>query len=287
MKKYLLIALIVFPLVSSASIPNFPMSFFGSATINDIAVSEGTKIRAYYGTVDQYNLVGEITVKESGVYGYALSTGQKLLIKEGEGRIIFTFQSPVILNNQETLGINEVFYTNFESGVTKVLNMEFVYEVAPPSLPPPSNGGGGGGGGRRTVPALPSQASNVAQDNVARSGSVLGASIFKFSRNLSFGLSGLDVTELQNRLVLEGLYNGPITGYFGPLTLEGVKAFQLKYAISQTGIVGPLTQAKLNQGSGAVLGVQNLITIEQLEALIFQLQTQLAELLLQQNFSPR
>ena len=77
---------------------------------------------------------------------------------------------------------------------------------------------------------------------------------------LQYGSEGEDVTELQNRLTAEGVYSGPITGYFGPLTEAGVKAFQAKYDIEQAGVVGPLTRARLNSAvaaaapAGQVLG---------------------------------
>ncbi len=59
-------------------------------------------------------------------------------------------------------------------------------------------------------------------------------------------MQGSDVAELQKRLTDEGVYSGPITGYFGPLTQAGVKEYQIKNGISAIGVVGPLTRAKLN-----------------------------------------
>ncbi len=73
------------------------------------------------------------------------------------------------------------------------------------------------------------------------------ASAFSFTRSLGIGERGDDVTELQNKLVAEGIYSGPVTGYFGPLTAEAVKLFQAKYGISQVGLVGPQTRQKLNE----------------------------------------
>lgn len=77
-------------------------------------------------------------------------------------------------------------------------------------------------------------------------GQVLGASIFQFTTNLRRGSEGIDVTELQTLLTQEGLYGGPIIGYFGPLTSKAVKAYQLKNGLPATGFVGPLTRAQLN-----------------------------------------
>ena len=79
----------------------------------------------------------------------------------------------------------------------------------------------------------------------------MGVATFRFTKTLRYGSEGEDVTELQNRLTAEGVYSGPITGYFGPLTEAGVKAFQAKYDIEQAGVVGPLTRAQLNSAVAA------------------------------------
>src|SRR3989344_319170 len=281
MKKIILTTLFLLPTFVFAQMPSFPMAFYGSATINDSPAPIGTIIRAYYGNTGSDNLAGEVVVKELGIYGYDISTGQKLLIKEGGTKIIFTFQTTSILNNQETKGINEISYASFESGITKEFNMAFKYEVATPPVPPTppwgGGGGGGGGGGRHNVPTLPPQV------NIGEIGSVLGATTFFFNSSLSIGSSGNDVTELQNRLTSEEVYNGPITGYFGSLTMAGVKAFQSKYGIEQVGIVGPITRAKLNKSSGVVLGTQTAMTLEQMKTLLAQLQAQITVLLAKLN----
>ena len=67
-----------------------------------------------------------------------------------------------------------------------------------------------------------------------------------FNHNLSPGTSGADVIHLQQFLVSEGMYSGPITGMFGPLTKKALIAFQEKEGISPTGYFGPLTQAAAN-----------------------------------------
>jgi peptidoglycan hydrolase-like protein with peptidoglycan-binding domain len=80
---------------------------------------------------------------------------------------------------------------------------------------------------------------------------------FSFRRNLKFGDSGEDVRKLQQILIKEGcLKPGLATGWFGSLTFRGVVCFQTKYASEillpiglkiGTGVVGPLTRAKLNK----------------------------------------
>ena len=72
---------------------------------------------------------------------------------------------------------------------------------------------------------------------------------YQFINNSRIGSTGSEVIELQNRLTTEGVYSGPITGNFGPLTLAAVKAYQLKKGIPQTGLVGPMTRESLNGSS--------------------------------------
>jgi peptidoglycan hydrolase-like protein with peptidoglycan-binding domain len=61
-------------------------------------------------------------------------------------------------------------------------------------------------------------------------------------------MSGAQVTALQQRLVDDGFYAGPITGYYGALTGAAVKKFQTAHGIAATGNVGPMTRAALNAG---------------------------------------
>ena len=78
-------------------------------------------------------------------------------------------------------------------------------------------------------------------------------STFAVTRSLSTGMSGGDVTTIQNKLIELGyLSAGSNSGYFGPKTLEAVKKFQCdKKIICDTdtipgfGIVGPTTRDTL------------------------------------------
>lgn len=67
-----------------------------------------------------------------------------------------------------------------------------------------------------------------------------------FDRNLSYGMNGTDVADLQDILNTEGCFTNTTTGYFGPITVQAVKCFQLKKDISSTGYVGVLTRTALN-----------------------------------------
>ena len=54
-----------------------------------------------------------------------------------------------------------------------------------------------------------------------------------------------NITEVQTRLKKWGYYTGKVDGINGPLTIAAVKKFQKKYGLTQDGIVGPLTAAKM------------------------------------------
>jgi peptidoglycan hydrolase-like protein with peptidoglycan-binding domain len=77
---------------------------------------------------------------------------------------------------------------------------------------------------------------------------VLGAAAYNFTKSLTVGVRGADVTALQQYLADNQFYSGPITGYFGQLTKAAVIAFQKSRGIAQVGTVGPLTRTELNKG---------------------------------------
>lgn len=70
-----------------------------------------------------------------------------------------------------------------------------------------------------------------------------------FNSNLQIGNSGSEVAALHEALRENGLY-GNLSAFgtsdFDSDTVSHVKQFQAKYGISQIGIVGPITRAKLN-----------------------------------------
>lgn len=82
---------------------------------------------------------------------------------------------------------------------------------------------------------------------------LMPASAFAEARSLSLGLSGNDVTALQNKLISQRyLAQGYNTGFFGPLTQTAVKKFQCNQNIICSGssaqgygIYGPRTRAAL------------------------------------------
>ncbi len=98
---------------------------------------------------------------------------------------------------------------------------------------------GYGGGSRKAGASRPGFGGNAGQ--------VLGAATYAFNSDLAQGTSGDAVRELQERLRALGFFTFPTsTGFFGPITLAAVKAFQTANGIPATGFVGPLTRAALN-----------------------------------------
>lgn len=62
---------------------------------------------------------------------------------------------------------------------------------------------------------------------------------------LEKGTQNEQVKTLQQSLKKAGYFTGPITGYYGDITIAAVKKFQMDKNITPTGIVGPITMAAM------------------------------------------
>ncbi len=71
-----------------------------------------------------------------------------------------------------------------------------------------------------------------------------------FPTNLHQGLSGTDVTALQNFLATKGYFTVTPTGYFGPITFRAVQRYQNAQGIISTGYVGTLTRGAIDRECG-------------------------------------
>jgi peptidoglycan hydrolase-like protein with peptidoglycan-binding domain len=76
-------------------------------------------------------------------------------------------------------------------------------------------------------------------------------SLASAAQALENGDSGSEVTELQTRLSNQGYYDGPITGYYGPLTQEAVIRFQQERGLTADGIAGERTLSALEGSNQA------------------------------------
>ncbi len=104
-----------------------------------------------------------------------------------------------------------------------------------------------------------------------------------FTADLSFGARSSDVSQLQTFLKDEGVYSGPVTGFFGALTQVAVKKFQTQNGITPAvGYFGMKTRAvanaKLATSAGAisapVSGTDQVAVLQkQIEALMAQLKS--------------
>lgn len=119
-------------------------------------------------------------------------------------------------------------------------------------------GGGGIVGGPFSIgyvntsptPAVSNATSGVPTTGSSGGGKVLGASAYNFTSNLYRGVRNTDVTQLQTILIADGyLHIVTPTGWFGPMTFAAVKEYQEANSIPETGYVGTLTRAALNQGT--------------------------------------
>ena len=107
----------------------------------------------------------------------------------------------------------------------------------------PTGGGGGGGSSYTATPGT-----GIGTGTGSTGGEVLGATAFKFSRNLAIGSRGGDVVALQQILITAGFLKIKVpTGYYGSLTFAAVKKYQATHGIAQVGVVGPITRASLNK----------------------------------------
>ena len=102
------------------------------------------------------------------------------------------------------------------------------------------------------ISALEAQiASLQAQLSAATGGTSMSASV-TFTRDLTIGSTGSDVTALQTWLIAKG-YSIPAgaTGYFGSETRAALAAYQAANGISpDAGYFGPITRAKVNSAGG-------------------------------------
>lgn len=157
--------------------------------------------------------------------------------------------------NTSVVGTYTVTYnTTDNSGNAAIPMVRTVNVVAATETTTQTQQGQTGGGGAPVALFTNSGAganggSNNGAGNNGATGVVLGEATFQFTKNLGLGSRGNDVIELQKRLKAEGFFKFNVTtGFFGPVTLQAVKAYQTAHGIKPvSGFVGVLTRAELNK----------------------------------------
>ncbi len=253
-----------------------------SAAFNDVALQATTNVTVSVGgTTVTLTIVGnaEQVVARAGDFDIQFATG-------GANSVTITSADKYNITVSSTAGVTKTFTCGSSSSTLKLergsSEAATVATVTPTTTACSGDGGGGGpppppsgGGGPPTPPpsSAPAPASvpasNVqdqldaakAQLNALLSG---GQAVQTFTFNFGAGSIGSFVKSLQ--MVLNGDSDtkvasagvgssGKETKQFGPLTVDAVKKFQVKYDIAKPGdsgygFVGPKTRAKLNALQG-------------------------------------
>lgn len=97
-----------------------------------------------------------------------------------------------------------------------------------------------------TVAELQAMIAQLQAQLSALGGGSVSTGATTFTKNLSVGSRGAEVSALQEALNTEVDAGLPVTGYFGAMTRAAVVKFQKANGISGTGTVGPLTREALN-----------------------------------------
>lgn len=106
--------------------------------------------------------------------------------------------------------------------------------------------------GAQTIEQLQAQINALLAQLAAIQGSSQTTGGYTFTRDLTIGATGADVTALQNWLISKGhAIPAGATGYFGTQTRAALAAYQAANGISPAaGYFGPITRAKVNVAGG-------------------------------------
>ncbi|MFZ3043756.1 MAG: peptidoglycan-binding domain-containing protein [Minisyncoccia bacterium] len=108
------------------------------------------------------------------------------------------------------------------------------------------------GAGADTIANVNSALTGAPSTTTTGSTNTTTSSSYTFTRDLTVGSTGADVTALQNALKAAGYMSANATGYFGALTKAGVAAWQTATGISPAaGYFGPKSRAAWNLGGGS------------------------------------
>lgn len=109
-----------------------------------------------------------------------------------------------------------------------------------------SGGGGGGSTPVKPVTTTPLTVPTTTTPTYTTTPSSSGG-MFVFSIVLKLGSKGNEVKELQKILIEKGYLVGTADGYFGKMTEDAVKKFQIANGLVADGVVGPMARQALNK----------------------------------------
>jgi ferredoxin len=216
--------------ISSNSNSNAVSASVSGSTLSLAAVSPGTDNIGICSSSGQCGVVYATVNGYSNTSSGSLSTSQVLSVGQGVNLYISGGTAPYHVAS----GSNGVYSASIASG-----NTLMIYGV-------------GAGSSSVSVCDANNDCLNinvvVVGSASTSSSSATAPSSYQFASDMAVGDTGADVTALQNRLTKLGVYSGPITGYYGPLTEAAVRRYQTLRGITPVGAVGPQTRAMLNAG---------------------------------------
>ncbi len=260
MKKIL--TLIAFAL---CIVPTFASAAFNDATLTTDAI---ISVGGYTLNISGSSAVIESITVSSDSFSVTLGSGSSFVVSSA---------SLNELNPDAMTGVTKVC-TGSASSLTLASQTTIVITpsaticsdaATSSSVPPSSSSGGGsrGGGGGGSVPVVTPTATPTPVPGCPINTVCIRApgtsNTFSFSRDLSMGMTGLDVKSLQIFLNTHGFpiaasgigSLGNETDIFGGLTKQALIKFQQANSISPTGYFGPLTRARVTS-----FGASNTVT---------------------------
>ncbi len=108
----------------------------------------------------------------------------------------------------------------------------------------------------QTTATLEAQVQALLAQIASLQGGASTAGCYSFTRDLTQGSQGADVTALQNYLAAKGYFTVAATGYFGPITASALASWQAANGVMPAaGYFGPISRAKYNSMCGGVVVV--------------------------------
>lgn len=258
------------------------------AAFNDVQIpSGGTIVLTVAGSDLEFTvtsgLLEAINVNPSSVTVTLASGGSTLSVTSADKKN-FSYGSGGGLTTEFTCNSSSSVLSVSGAGTTTITPLETTCTVSSGSGGggSGSSGGGGGGGGGTSAPSTttttpapaatsapaPATAAVVQQVTpvapaVAKPSPVAQLVSPVFNKDLTLGSKGDDIKRLQQLLAQDkAIYpEGQVTGYFGNLTRNAIRNFQLKYGVIKkandpgNGNLGPKTRAKLKDVFGSLPAV--------------------------------